>query len=99
MIHVEGHDVKCGKANGPTLIEEAGNAVIAVIETLAHEAPEGISREDITLFVLRHLGHQIGHFQAHGVDDITACEEMSKENESRDDFLNRLFGDLLDKEE
>lgn len=98
MIHVEGRDVKCGKANGPTLIEEAGNAVIAVIETLAHEAPEGISREDITLFVLRRLGRQIGHFQAHGVDVITACEEMPKGNEDRDDFLNRLFGDLLDKE-
>ena len=99
MIHVEGHDVKCGMPNGLNLIEEAGNAVIAVIETLAHEAPEGISREDITLYVLGQLGRQIGHFQAHGVDEITACEELSKENESRDDFLNRLFGDLLDKEE
>lgn len=99
MIHVEGPDVKCGNANGLTLIEEAGNAVIAVIETLAQEAPEGISRKDTTLFVLRRLGRQIGHFQAHGVDDITVCEEMPKGNENRDDFLNRLFGDLLDKEE
>lgn len=99
MIHVEGHAVKCGMSNGLNLIEEAGNAVIAVIETLAHEAPEGISREDITLYVLKQLGRQVGHFQAHGVDAITACEEMPEENESRDDFLNRLFGDLLDKEE
>lgn len=99
MIHVEGHDVKCGKANGPTLIEEAGNAVIAVIEALVKETPEEISREDITLLVLRQLGRQVGHFQAHGVDEITVCEEMPKGNENRDDFLNRLFGDLLDKEE
>lgn len=99
MIHVEGHDVKCGKANGLTLIEEAGNAVIAVIETLVKETPEEISREDITLFVLRQLGRQVGHFQAHGGDVITVCEEMPKRNEDRDDFLNRLFGDLLDKEE
>ena len=72
MIHVEGHDVKCGMSNGLNLIEEAGNAVIAVIETLAHEAPEGISREDITLYVLTQLGRQIGHFQTHGVDVIEA---------------------------
>lgn len=97
MILAEGHNVRCGMSKGMNLIEEAGNAVIAVIETLAHEAPEGISREDITLFVLRHLGRQIGHFQAHSVDDITACEEMPKGNENRDDFLNRLFGDLLDE--
>lgn len=99
MIHVEGHDVKCGMSNGLNLIEEAGNAVIAVIETLAHEAPEGISREDITLYVLTQLGRQIGHFQTHGVDVIEAGKIFSKENESRDDFLNRLFGDLLEKEE
>ena len=99
MIHVEGHAVKCGMSSGLNLIEEAGNAVIAVIETLVHETPEGISREDITLYVLKCLGRQVGQFQAHGVDDITACEEMPKGNEDRDDFLNRLFGDLLDKEE
>lgn len=73
--------------------------MIAVIETLAHEAPEGISRKDITLYVLRRLCRQVAHFQAHGVDEITVCEEMPKRNEDRDDFLNRLFGDLLDKEE
>ena len=97
MIHVEGHAVKCGMSSGLNLIEEAGNAVIAVIETLVHEAPEGISREDITLYVLKCLGRQVGQYQAHGVDVIDAGKEMSKENESRDDFLNRLFGDLLDK--
>lgn len=97
MIHVEGHNVKCGMSSGLNLIEEAGNAVISVIETLTHEAPEGISREDITLYVLEHLGRQIGQYQTHGVDVIKAGKEMSKENESRDDFLNRLFGDLLDE--
>lgn len=98
MIHVEGHDVKCGMSSGLNLIEEAGNAVIAVIETLAQEAPEGISREGITLYVLKHLGRQVGQYQTHGIDVTEAGKEMSKENESRDDFLNRLFGDLLDKE-
>ena len=98
MIHVEGHDVKCGMSSGLNLIEEAGNAVIAVIETFVKEAPEGISREDITLYVLECLGRQVGQYQTHGVDVIEAGKEMSKENESRDDFLNRLFGDLLDKE-
>lgn len=91
MIHVEGHDVKCGMSSGLNLIEEAGNAVIAVIETLVHEAPEGISREDITLYVLKCLGRQVGRFQTHGVDVI------KKENESRDDFLKRVFGDLLNE--
>lgn len=91
MIHVEGHDVKCGMSSGLNLIEEAGNAVIAVIETFAHEAPEGISREDITLYVLKRLGRQVGQFQTHGVDVI------KKENESRDDFLKRVFGDLLNE--
>lgn len=91
MIHVEGHDVKVGAASGKQLIDEASRAVIGVIKSLAHQAPQEITEEMITKYVL----HRIGHDVANASTVFKECIKTD-DGESYDDFMNRLFGDLFD---
>ncbi len=92
MIHVEGYDVRCGRASGSKLIEEASCAVFAVYETLRDKAgrPEGASEMDIMCYVLSQIGKNMAHMQATTLKD-------SKEDP--EELLKRVFGDLLDKED
>lgn len=92
MIHVEGWDVKCGKASGSKLIEEASCAVFAVYETLRNNdgKPEGVSDMDLMCFVLRQIGKNMAHMEA---------VKFKDSKEDPEELLKRVFGDLLDKEE
>lgn len=92
MIHVEGGDVTCGNASGSTLVDEAANAVFAVYEVLKDDIKlKGKNETDVMKFVLTQIGRRLAHLQA-----VTVEKEPKIES---DDSIDRLFGDLLDKEE
>lgn len=96
MIHVEGPDVRCGKASGKTLIEEAANAVFAVYETLRQDTgkPEGIKDLDLMKHILTEIGRRLAHLEATSFGPVDADKSIDPE-----DIIDRFFGDLLDKEE
>lgn len=92
MIHVEDWDVKCGRASGSKLIEEASCAVFAVYETLRNHGgrPEGASDMDIMCYVLSQIGKNMAHMQA---------VKFKDSKQDPEELLKRVFGDLLDKED
>lgn len=92
MIHVEGHDVQCGRASASKLIEEASCAVFAVYETLRNNCgkPEGVSDMDIMCYILSQIGNNMAHMQA---------TRFKGSKEDPEELLKRVFGDLLDKED
>lgn len=96
MIHVEGPDVKCGKASGNTLIKEAANAVFAVYETLRqyNTKPEEIKDLDLMEYILTKIGSRLAHLEAKRIGPEDADKSIDP-----DDIIDRFFGDLLDKEE
>lgn len=91
MIHVEGANVKCGRASGSKLIEEASCAVFAVYETLRKNAgrPEGASDMDIMCYILSQIVINMAHMQT----------TFKGSKEDPEELLKRVFDDLLDKEE
>lgn len=96
MIHVEGPDVRCGKASGKTLIEEAANAVFAVYETLrkAKTKPEEINDVDLMKYILTKIGRRLAHLEAKDFGQVDEDKRIDPE-----DIIDRFFGDLLDKED
>jgi hypothetical protein len=96
MIHVEGPDVRCGKASGKILIEEAANAVFAVYETLRKDTikPEKIKDVDLMKYILTEIGRRLAHLEAKKIDPVDADKRIDPE-----DIIDRVFGDLLDKDD
>lgn len=96
MIHVEGPDVQCGKASGTKLIEEAANAVFAVYETLRQDTikPEKIKDVDLMEYILTEIGRRLAHLEAKRIGPVDADKSIDP-----DDIIDRIFGDLLDKDD
>ena len=86
MIEVNGEDVKVGGACGTVLIEEATRAVYGVYLTLKQDLPDNISEHELMIFLLRQIGGNLAHIDT---------DNVVKHPDGPDDFMNRVFGDLL----
>lgn len=97
MIHVEGPDVKCGKANGNDLIMEATNAVYAVYRTLKDtmKGDEGFDENQLMIYILTQIGRRLGQLDARNIGPINVRADSKIDPE---DIIDRLFGDLFDKD-
>lgn len=90
MIHVEGNYVKVGNATGAQLIEEASKAVYGVFLTLKQTIRKDISDHELMLFIIRQVGKDLAH-----MDGEYDTEILTGKPDDPDDFMKKVFGDLL----